>query len=308
MKTINTKQSSIAVKSPRKGFSLETRRMIIGFLLILPALASILVFKYLPFVLGISISFFDFDIVNMPGTFIGLKNFIRVFQDPRFYTSLGHNLKFLLYALAMNFWVPIFWAILMNEIRRGKTLLRTIYYIPACAPAIAMSIIWKYFWQPDYGLANALIGMLGIEPQLWLSDPKLVYFCFHFPGIIGGGGMAMVLYLANLQNVPGELYEAAVIDGANVWQRIRHISLPGISNFIFLQFTLALIGQINAMQHILIMTSGGPAGSTETVLLYAYKMGIDSMDYSYAMTVITIVFTFTMILNIIMTNIRNRRD
>ena len=178
-------------------------------------------------------------------------------------------------------------------------MFRLAYFIPACAPMIAMTIFWKYFWQPDYGLANYLVSLLGIEPQLWLNDTKLVYFCMHFAGLIICGGMNLVIYLAALQNVPQELYEASVIDGANLIQRLKHITLPQIKDTVALMFMLSLINKVNAMEDIMVFTGGGPAGSTETALLYAYKQGTNSMDYSYAMTIITIVFIIVLILNII---------
>lgn len=290
----------------RKSTSLESKRIIIGMLLLLPAMASLLLFKYVPFFTGLVISFFDFDIVNMPGKFVGFDNYIRAFKDARFFAAIGHNFKAFAYSLAMNFWVPIILAILINEVRKGRTIYRLLYFIPGCAPAIAMTIVWKFFWQPDYGLANYLVGLVGIEPQLWLNDKSLVYFCMSFPGLVICGGMNLVIYLAALQNIPQELYEASVIDGANVVQRIRHITIPQIADTVFLLFTLAFIGALNSMEGVMVLTGGGPSGSTETALLYAYKQGVNSMDYSYAMTMITIVFIFVLLINIITTKMKNK--
>lgn len=307
MKKFNSKSNVMPYGiNTKKHMTLDSKRMIIGMLLLLPALASLLVFKYLPMIMGAFISFFDFDIVNMPGEFIGFDNYIRVFKDPRFYSALGHNFKMLCYVLVMNFWVPIILAILINEINKGKTAFRLAYFIPGCAPVIAMNIIWKYFWQPDYGVANYLVGLFGIEPQLWLNDTSLVYFCMHFPGLIICGGMNLVIYLSALQNIPQELYEASVIDGASVMQRIRKVTLPQISDTVFLLFTLTLINVVNAMENVMVLTGGGPAGSTETVLLYAYKQATNSMDYSYAITMITIAFIIVLIINTITDRLKNR--
>ena len=304
----NEKGAAISLKRHREYSSLESKRVVIGILLLLPAIASLIIFKYLPFFMGVFISFFDFDIVNMPGDFIGVDNYIRAFQDARFYAAIGHNFKIFCYSLIMNFWVPVFFAILINETRKGRTAFRLAYFIPGCAPAIAMTIIWKFFWQPDYGVANYLVGLLGIEPQLWLNDKTLVYFCMHFPGLIICGGMNLVIYLAALQNIPQELYEASVIDGAGVLQRVKNITLPQISDTIFLMFTLSLINIVNAMENVMVLTGGGPAGSTETALLYAYKQGTNSMDYSYAMTMITIVFIIVLVINICTNKLKSRRE
>jgi len=282
----------------KKATSVESKA-VVGIMLLVPALASLIVFKYVPLFMGAFISFFDFDIVNMPGEFVGLENYIRAFSDSKFYASLWHNVKMFAYTMIMNFWPPILLAILINEVKKGRTVFRLAYFIPACAPMIAMTIFWKYFWQPDYGLANYIVSFLGIKPQLWLNDTKLVYFCMHFSGLIICGGMNLVIYLAALQNVPQELYEASVIDGTNLVQRLRHITLPQIKDTVALMFMLSLINKVNAMEDIMVYTGGGPAGSTETALLYAYKQGTNSMDYSYAMTMITIVFVIVLGLNII---------
>lgn len=300
MKRVKTTTTSSARKlHSRKYASLESRRVIVSILLLLPALASLVFFKYLPFFMGAFISFFKFDLVNMPGKFIGLQNYINVFKDVRFYTALWHNLKAWCYSLVMSFWIPIVLAILINEIKKGRTVFRLVYFIPGCAPGIAMQILWKFFWQPDYGLANYLVGLLGIEPQLWLNDVNLVYFCMAFPGMVVCGGMSLIIYLASLQNIPQELYEASVIDGASVVQRFKNITLPQISGTIFLMLSLSFIGALNAMEGVLVLTGGGPSGSTETALLYAYKKATEGMDYSYAMAMITVVFVVVLVLNIL---------
>ena len=306
MKKLNTNTSLTGGKKLKKPSSVESRT-IIGIMLLLPALASLIVFKYVPLFMGAFISFFDFDIVNMPGEFVGFENYIRAFSDSNFYAALWHNVKMFAYAMIMNFWPPILLAILINEIKKGRTVFRLAYFIPACAPMIAMTIFWKYFWQPDYGLANYLVGLIGIKPQLWLNDVKLVYFCMHFPWMLICGGMTLVIYLAALQNVPQELYEASVIDGANLVQRLKNITLPQIKDTIALMFMLSLIGKVNAMEDIMVFTGGGPAGSTETALLYAYKQGTNSMDYSYAMAMITIVFIIVLVLNVI-NSIRSSKE
>ena len=298
--------SKLPGKADKKTISLRSKHFIIGILLMLPALASILVFKYLPMIMGSFISFFDFDIVNMPGKFVGLQNYIRAFTDKKFYTTISHNLIMFVYSMLMNFWVPIFMAILINEIRKGKTFFRVGYFIPGCAPGIAMAVLWKYFWQPDYGLANHLIGLLGISPQLWLNDPNWVYFCLYFPGLVICGGMNLVIYLAALQNVSQELYEAAMIDGAGIGKRIFHVTLPQIGSSIALLFSLSLIAILNQMENVMVMTNGGPYGTSETVLLYAYKQAVNSYDYSYAMTMITIVFIVSLVMNIVVNWMKDR--
>ncbi len=300
-------KSAVSVKE-RKTVKLGTKTEIVGLLLLLPAVASLVLFKYFPVLLGVFESFFKIDIVNLPGKFIGFDNYIRAFTDKQFLGAFWHNAKFFIYGLVMNFWVPIVLAMLLDETRKGKAFFRLGYYIPACTPAIAMTILWKYFWQPDYGLANFFMTKLGLEPQLWLNDPDLVYFCMSFPGLVICGGMNMVIYLAALQDVPRDQYEAAMIDGASIIQRIRYITLPTIKHIIVLMFTLSIIGALNAMDNVLVTTGGGPANSTQTMYLYAYQVGVNTMDYSYAMTMMTIVFVITMTLTIVFNKITKEKD
>lgn len=284
------------------------RKELLGFLLLLPAFASILVFKYFPIGLGVFETFFKINIVKLPGEFVGFANYVRAFTDSQFLQACLHNIKAFCYSLVMNFWVPIVLAMLIDETRRGRTVLRMVYFIPACAPAVAMTVLWKFFWQPDYGLANYILSLFNISPQMWLNSESWVYFCMHFPGLIIGGGMNLIIYLAALQDVPQELYEAALVDGVGIINRIRYITLPSIKHIIILMLTLSIINSFNLMENVMILTGGGPSNSTQTMLLYAYQQGTASMDYSYAMTMTTIIFVITMTLTVVFNRITREKD
>ena len=285
------------------------RREISGVAFLLPTIILMFSFKYVPILMGMFVSLFNLDIVNMPGEFVGFHNYIRAFTDTRFYESLWHNVKMMLYSTCMSFWPPILLAILVNEIRgKAKTFYRVMFFIPAVTPAIATTILWKYIWNPDYGLANALLNSIGLAPQMWLNSKAWVYFCMSFPAMLVCGGMNMVIFLAALQNIPQEQYEAAVMDGAGILRRVRHITIPHISGTIVTMFLLSMIGIFNALEGPLILTGGGPAGSTETVLLYAYQQAVNSMDYSYAVTMATIVFFVILLLTAIVNKATEEKD
>lgn len=285
------------IKCRKSRMTNRTKNEILALLFLLPSIVLFAMFKYYPILSGVFVSFFDIDIVNLPGDFCGLKNYVRAFNDARFYQAIWHNVKFFIYCIIMTFWQPIILAILVNEMRRkSKTVYRLLYFIPAVVPAIATTILWKYFWHPDYGLANYLVQLFGGEAQLWLNDEAWVYFCMNFPGMVVFGGMAMVYYLAALQDVPNDLYEASMLEGAGFIKRVRYVTLPGIKNIVITQFILSLTGIFGTMENILLWTGGGPAGSTETILVYAYKQATNSMDYSYAITLSTIVFVVTLII------------
>ena len=279
-----------------------------AWMFLLPAVLLFVLTKYIPILMGMFISFFDIDIVNLPGKFCGFNNYIRAFTDAKFYSSMWHNVKFMIYSFTMNFWPPIVAAILVYEMRKSKLAFRVLYFIPAVAPGLAMTVIWKYFWNPDYGLANYLLSLFGMGPHAWLNDPKLVYFCMHFSGLVIVGGMNMLIYLAALQDVPQELYESAMLEGAGFFKRIRYITLPCIKGIVASMFLLSFTGVFNALEQVLMWTDGGPYGKTETLLSYAYKQALSSLDYSYAITMATIVFLVTFILTVIIRKILARAE
>lgn len=292
----------------KKNNVLGIKKEILGLLLLAPALALILIFKYFPIIMGAFLTFFKMDIVNMPGKFIGFDNYVRAFSDKQFLMSFVNNLKVFAYIMCMNFWVPIMLAILVNETRKGKTIFRLAFFIPACAPAIAMTVLWKFFWQPDYGLANHILEIFNLPPQMWLNSESLVFFCIYFQNLIICGGMNFVIYLSALQEVPKELYESAMLDGAGFVDRLRNVTLPSIRGVVVLMLTLTIINSLNAMENIMIMTGGGPGNSTRTMMLYAYQQATRSNDYSYAITMTTIVFIVTMTLTIIFNRITDKKD
>ena len=254
------------------------------------------------------VSFFKVDIVHLPGTFVGLTNYLRALKDADFFNALRNNAEFLMVSLIFNFWVPIFLATLINEVRKGKTFMRTMYYIPAIAPGIAMMVLWKYIWQPDYGLANYLMSSLGLPRQLWLNNGNMVKWCMQFPGLVMGGGMNMLIYLAALQDVPEEQHESALIDGAGFIRRVFRISLPQILPIVSTMLVLTVIGVFNMFDNVQVMTGGGPSGATETLVFYSYKHAYTFNDYGYAMTLSTMLFLIIFILTVIQMTVGGDRE
>ncbi|MDR1062123.1 MAG: sugar ABC transporter permease [Clostridiales bacterium] len=281
---------------------------IIGWAFLLPGIVSFCLFKYYPIILGFVVSFFRVEIVRMPGDFIGFENYLRAFRDNFFTSAVMNNVQFLLISLALNFWVPIFLATLINEVRKGKTFIRTMYYIPAIAPGIAMMVLWKYIWQPDYGFANFIMRSLRLPEQLWLNDANLVKWCMQAPGLLMGGGMNMLIYLAALQDIPEEQHESALIDGAGFMRRITRISLPQILPIVSTMLVLAVIGAFNMFDNVKIMTDGGPSGATETIILYSFKQAYTFQDYGYALSLSTTAFFIIFLLTLLQMRLGRDRD
>jgi multiple sugar transport system permease protein len=196
----------------------------------------------------------------------------------------------------------------VNEVRKAKTFFRMMYFIPAVAPGVAMTVLWKYIWQPDYGFANYILSIFNIPPQMWLNNPNLTIWCMYFPGLIMAGGMTLLIYLAAMQDVPEEHYEAAMIEGAGFIQKIRYITLPQIKPIIGIMFILDLIARFNEAQGPLIYTEGGPMGKTETMILYAYKAARTNLDYGFAISLANIVFALVFILTAVQMKMTSRED
>jgi multiple sugar transport system permease protein len=258
--------------------------------------------------MGVFISFFNFNVMNPPGQFVGLRNYIRAFTDPLVGNAVKNTVQFWAIMLLMNQFVPLVLAILVDEVRKTKTLVRTVYYLPALLPGVVATVLWKYFWQPDYGLANFFVTSIGGSPQLWLNDTNLVKFCMRFPSLIimagMGGGMDFIIYLAALNGINKEMYESAQVDGASFFTRLFRITLPSITATISMLLVLNTIGMFNLFDEVLILTGGGPSRSTETLVLYAFQKANREMEYSYAITITTIAFLIVFILTVLQMKLR----
>lgn len=278
---------------------LQWQNNVQGWLFLLPAIIVFAFFKYYPIIQGVFISFFRFNVANPPGEFAGLHNYIRMFSDPDLKKAMVNTIEFTGISFVFGFWGPIVLAMLVNEVRHCETFFRTAYFIPAISPGIAMLVLWKYIWQPDYGLANYLISLLGLEPQLWLNDYKQVKWVMFFPNLIISGGFNFLIYLTSIQDIPIELYESAAIDGAGLFHKLGHIMLPGIKPVVKIMVILQIIGAMQIFDQPFVMTGGGPAGASETVSLYAFKTAYTGNDYGYAMTVLVALFMILIIMSYI---------
>jgi multiple sugar transport system permease protein len=283
-----------------------------GWLFIAPAIFVFVLFKYYPIVMGMFISFFNFNIMDPPGIFVGLQNYFRAFKDPQAINALKNNITFWLIMVLINLFVPLVLAIMVDEIRKNKTIIRTLYYVPAILPSVVVTVLWKYIWQPDYGLANYFTGFFGIGQKLWLNDVNLVKWCMRFPyTIIMAGlsaGMDFIIYLAALNNISREIYESAQIDGSSFFGRLFYMTLPNLRSTISMLLVINTINIFNLFDEVMIMTGGGPARASETLVLYAFQKAYRDMDYSYAITITTISFLIVFLLTILQMKIKSTGD
>ncbi len=244
-----------------------------AYLLLVPGVLGMAVWNYLPTLRGALIAFMNYRIMG-GSAFVGLDNFANVLFDPVFWDTLGHSLYYAFISLVLGFCAPIILGLMLHEIPRGKVFFRIIFYLPAVVSTIVVVFLWKSFYDPSpYGLLNQLLRIFSfglISNQGWLTDPKWAMLSVVIPIVWAGMGAGSLLYLAALKTVPEELYEAAEVDGANVWQKMWSVTFPTIKPLIIISFVGAFIGAFRASDFILAMTGGGPAGATKVLDLQIY--------------------------------------
>ncbi len=251
-----------------------------GFAFVLPAVAIFLLFLWMPIVKGLIYSLYDIDFVK-GNTFVGLDNYRMVLKDPDMLISVRNTLYYMLLCIAIGFWVPILFAIAISEMRKGQGFARVAAYLPYVVPVVVLYGLWRWLYDP-VGPINFVLTKLGIPQISFMTDTKWSMASIVIMETWQQFGSAMLIYLAAVLSVPRDWYEAAEIDGAGVWRRIRHITLPAIRGQIALLFVLQLIANSQGYQSQLAMLDGGPNNATLTYSLYIVKTAFNRLDYGTA--------------------------
>ncbi len=276
---IFTPKTSIQSKS-----ELHKRSHFWAWVMIIPALGSIILWKYVPMLMGSVMAFQDYQIVG-DSQFIGLQNFADVLFDPVWWASLGKTLYYMFLSLSLGFFPPIILAIMLQEVSRGKLIYRVIYYLPAVISGVIVIYLWKLLYDPsDAGGFNQILLMLGMEKSRWIRDENLAMLCCILPTIWAGVGPGCLIYLAALKGIPDENYEAADIDGANFFHKIRFIVLPSLKALIIIQFIAAFIASSQQSGFILVMTFGGPNEATRVANLLIFEKAYLFLKFGIATT------------------------
>ncbi len=241
------------------------------YLWILPALITIVLWKYYPLIRGSFMAFQDYKIAG-DGEWVGMDNFIMIFGNKNFYFTMIRTFYYVGLTILIGFVVPIFLAVLLTEVPRGKYFFRTMFYLPAVTSGLVIMFMWKQFYDPSSaGFLNSIVvevaSWIGIHTSgfKWLQDPKLAMICIIIPGVWASAGAGSLVYQAALTSVPSDLYEAADVDGASIYHRIKHITVPTLKPLIVINFVGVFIGAFHAMQNIFVMTGGGPHNATRVI-------------------------------------------
>lgn len=287
---------------------LSSRRrdeMIMAWVFAAPAIILLLIFLVTPFLMALGLSFSDQRLVpnpRLPTRFVGLRNFVRIFEDSAFYQAVVNNFYFVIVVVPIQTSLALLLALLVNQKLKFINVFRTIYFSPVVVTMVVVSIIWTFLYNPGVGLINEFVkwvsfGHLG--PYDWLNDTKLALPSIMVLSIWQGVGFQMIIYLAGLQEIPTSLYEAADIDGANTLQQFFHITIPQLRNTtIFVAMTTTILAfKLFTQVYVMGGPAGHPQGSTRTMMLYTVNMGFRQGKIGYASAITVIFFVIVLIVS-----------
>ncbi|MBM4398715.1 MAG: sugar ABC transporter permease [Candidatus Cloacimonetes bacterium] len=302
---------------------MKTRWKLSPYLYILPALALLVAFRLVPIVMSFVISFFEWTL-HGSGSFLGLSNYTKLFNDSVFWQSMMNTVWLVLFVVPCSLVFSLIFAVLLNQIKALRGLFRTVYFLPFVTSMVAVSIVWKIIFNEQTGLANKLISIFGISSQKWLAEARGIFdiffsgFGIQLPSWAGGPSQALfaiiimtvwkslgyntIIYLAGLQNIAKDYYEAAEIDGAGKFKQFFKITLPLVSPTTYYVLMMTTIVTFQAFSQVFLMTGppkGGPLGSTNLIVYYIFQKGFDAQEMGYASAAALILFIVILGLTII---------
>ena len=283
-----------------------------GYVFLAPALILIGVFFLLPILAALILSLTDFDIYAVADSsnarFVGIANYVRLFRSPDFWTALKNTLYFALVGGPLTIALSLGAALLLNNrLVRWKSFFRTAFFTPFVTTLVAVAIVWKYLYHPQYGLLNYALQGIGISPVDWLGDPR-----FAMPAIIvmaawKNFGYNMLIFIAGLQSIPEDLYEAAQLDGASAIQRFRHVTLPMLAPTLVFVGVITMIGYFQLFAEPYVMTRGGPLRATTSVVLLMYEEGFRWWRMGYAAAIAFVLFIVILLATLVQFRLQRER-
>lgn len=262
-----------------------------------PALLVIAVFFFLPVVAALAMSLTDFDIYALADSrnlrLVGLQNYAQLLQTPLFWQAFGNTLYFVVVGVPLSITVSFGAALLLHSrLVKFQAFFRTALFAPVVTTLVAVAVIWRYLFHPHYGLLNYTLGLIGISPVDWLGDPRWAMPAIIVFAVWKNFGYNMIILLAGLQSIPEQLYEAARIDGASMWQQFRHVTLPMLAPIVTMVNILTIAGYFQLFAEPYVMTQGGPLQSTVSVLYFMYEEGFKWWNLGSASAVAFVLFLF----------------
>jgi multiple sugar transport system permease protein len=252
----------------------------VGYIFIAPFMVGFVLWFLIPALTSLWMAFQDWNMIKPP-EFVALDNFRSIGSDELFWQALKVTTIYTAISVPLSMVLAFLLALLMNTKVRGIAVFRTIYYLPGIVPAVANAVLWAWILNSEFGLLNAFLHLFGVPTILWLQDPDWALPALILMSLWGLGG-AMVIYLAGLQGIPNEFYEAAEIDGANAWKKLWHVTIPLMSPVIFFNLIMGIIGTFQIFTAGYLITNGGPQNATLFYVLYLYRNGFQYLKMGYA--------------------------
>jgi multiple sugar transport system permease protein len=294
-------EAGAAPSAPSAG---RWREDLVGWAFAAPFVILFGIFLAFPILASLALSFTSFglrDLRNPIGTsFIGIDNYLEVFADPKFWTALQNTAYFVIVGVPVTLVIGL---LIANALNRGVTRFRTAfrvgYYLPVITSIVAIAVVWRFLLSPDAGLVNLALAGIGIDGPAWLADPVLAMPAIIAMAVWRNLGFAMVVFLAGLQAIPAQLYEAASIDGASRWQSFRYVTLPMLRPTILFMTVITTIGYLQLFEEPFVMTDGGPLDKTLSVTMYMYREGFRFFHQGYASAIAYVLFVIVAIIAIL---------
>ncbi len=269
-----------------------------GWLFVSPWILGFLAFIIGPMLVSVYLAFTNWDILT-PAQMVGVDNFVKLAtDDPLVGQALKVTSVYALVSIPLQVVLGLILALLLNEKIKAMSFVRTVFYLPSVVSGVAVALLWRWIFSPDFGLLNAGLHMIGIQGPAWLADSRTALAALILMSLWGVGG-GMIIFLAGLQGVPTALYEAAEVDGANSWVRFWNITLPMISPVILFQTIIGIIGALQVFTEAFVMTEGGPKNATLFFMLYLYRNAFEFLKMGYASALAWVLFVYILALTLL---------
>jgi multiple sugar transport system permease protein len=291
--------AQMAVSRPKSRrwlqLSMAKEEALEGYLLVMPIILGLLIFTLGPILASLYLSFNSWDLFGPP-QWNGLGNYSRLLSDDLFIKALRNTLFYTVFAVPIGTGLALSVALVLNRGFKGTTFFRTVYFLPSVCSEVAIAVVWVWLYMPEIGLFDIGLRALGIHSPHWLSSSKWAMPSVIIMAIWGGLGYNMVIFLAGLQSIAQEYYEAAMIDGANRWQSFWSVTMPLLSPITFFVIIMYVIGALQVFASVYIMTSGGPNNATLTIAYYLFRNGFEWFKMGYASALAYVLFFMILML------------
>jgi multiple sugar transport system permease protein len=273
------------------------REALHAYVFMMPAILGILLFTIGPVLYSLYLSFTEYNIITPP-EWIGLANYAEMFKERLFWQAFRVSVIYSVISVPLNLALALGLAVLLNHKMRGIVFFRSIYYLPTVISGVGVAMLWRWLFNAEFGIINVLLGNIGIEGPAWLLDAKWALPALIITSLWGVGGTTLI-FLAGLQGIPQELYEAAEIDGAGRWSQFRSVTLPLLSNVTFFNLVLGIIGALQVFTDAFVITRGGPNHATLFLSVYLYQHAFLYLNMGYASAIAWFMFLMVMVLTLL---------